>query len=66
MYWLCDVVVDEHYQGMGIGRALVETFIHHEQLKNLFAILISSDSQSLYEKFNFHLVNDYFMRRDAQ
>ena len=64
MFWLCDVVIDERYRGRGIGKALIESILHHGQLKSLFSIIFSSDSQSLYEKYSFHLVNHHFMRRD--
>ncbi|WP_025028017.1 GNAT family N-acetyltransferase [Caldalkalibacillus mannanilyticus] len=66
MYWLCDVYIDERYRGVGIGKKLISTIIHSEELKNLNGILGTLDAHGLYEQYGFIQVQDRFMRRKAQ
>jgi len=61
-YWLCDVVIDKEYRGLGLGKRLIEFIVEHDELKGLMGILSSRDSQELYKKTGFKLSTS-FMRR---
>ena len=64
VYWLADVIVDDDYKKQGIGKALVEVAINHDELKGCFGILATRDAHGLYEQYGFKLVTDKYMRRD--
>ena len=66
VYWLADVIIDSDYQKIGLGKALVEAIVKHEQLKGCFGILGTQDAHKLYEKYGFNLVTDKFMRKAAE
>lgn len=66
VYWIADVIIDSDYRKLGLGKALIETIVNHEQLKNCFGILGTKDAHGLYEKYGFHLVTDRFMRKMAE
>ena len=63
IYWLCDVVIDADYRGIGIGSHLVESIVNDERLVNLRAILASSSHQSFYLKFGFKPQNGFMFKR---
>ncbi len=63
IYWLCDVVVDPQYKGLGIGKKLVESVVTNETLKNLTGILSTNDAHGLYEQYGFKRSGDRFMRK---
>ena len=65
VYWLADVIIDDEYRKLGLGKALMEVIINHELLKGCFAILATRDAHGLYERYGFNLVNDKFMRKDV-
>ncbi|MEG2183029.1 MAG: GNAT family N-acetyltransferase [Oscillospiraceae bacterium] len=65
VYWLADVIIDNNYRGLGLGKALVNAIVNHEKLKGCFGILATSDAHGLYEKYGFNLVNDRYMRKNA-
>ena len=52
-YYLCDVVVDEKYRDLGLGKALVQFITEHELLIQLMGVLGTEDAHGLYEKFGF-------------
>lgn len=56
-YYLCDVVVDETYRGMGLGEALVSYIESLDEYKGLRGVLITRDAHSLYEKFGYQTLN---------
>lgn len=66
VYYLCDVFIDEAYRGRGIGKALVETILQMEPMKNLNGILGTKDAHGLYESYGFVRDPDRFMRRRAK
>lgn len=66
VYWIADVIIDSDYRKLGLGKALIEAIVKHEQLKNCFGILGTQDAHGLYEKYGFGLVNDRFMRKPAE
>ncbi|SFM02147.1 Acetyltransferase (GNAT) family protein [Paenibacillus sp. 1_12] len=65
MYYLCDVFIDEHYRGQGIGKKLVETIVSSEALHGINGVLGTKDAHSLYESYGFNRVADRYMRRAA-
>lgn len=66
VYWLADVIIDNNYRGLGLGKALMEAMVNHEELKGCVGLLATSDAHGLYEKYGFHSVNDRFMRKSAK
>jgi GNAT superfamily N-acetyltransferase len=63
MYWLCDVIIDEEYRGMGIGKKLVECLASSEELDGLMGILGTKDAHGLYAQCGYETIQDRFMRR---
>jgi ribosomal protein S18 acetylase RimI-like enzyme len=52
MIW--DVVIDENYRGLGLGRRLVDTLIHHPKLARVERVyLTTSHQQNFYERLGF-------------
>jgi len=66
VYWLADVIVDHNYRNLGLGKALVEAVVDHEQLKGCFGILATSDAYDLYKQYGFNLVDGKFMRKSVE
>ncbi|MGK7932846.1 MAG: GNAT family N-acetyltransferase [Microcystaceae cyanobacterium] len=50
-----DVIVDEYYQGQGLGNLLMKTIVEHPSLQNVEALLLfcRPDMVSFYEKWGF-------------
>jgi len=54
IYYLCDVFVAEEFRGKGIGKALVEWIVcHEEKLQGVKGLLKTRDAKALYERFGF-------------
>ena len=51
VYWLADVIIDNDYRKLGLGKALVEAIVKHEKVKGCFGILGTKDAHGLYEKY---------------
>lgn len=66
VYWIADVIIDNNYRKLGLGKALVEAITGHELLKGCFGILGTQDAHGLYEKYGFGLVTDRFMRKSQE
>lgn len=62
-YWLCDVIIDDEYQGKGIGKKLIETITTSDDLKDLSGFLGTADAHGLYEQYGFERNADRFMVR---
>ena len=62
-YWLADVVIDEDYRKMGLGKALVEAILTHEALKGCLGALKTEDAHRLYNQYGFKLMTDIFMQK---
>ncbi|MBP3460448.1 MAG: GNAT family N-acetyltransferase [Lachnospiraceae bacterium] len=54
IFYLADVIVDEAYQGKGIGKFLVDTVVNDDKIKGLRGILLTKDAHKLYERFGFN------------
>ena len=63
VYWLADVVIDEDYRGLGLGKALIAEIVNHQSLKGCSGILCTLDAHGLYGKFGFEVIRDTFMRK---
>jgi GNAT superfamily N-acetyltransferase len=66
VYWLADVIIDDDYRKLGLGKALVETVVRHKLLNGCFGILATSDAHGLYEQYGFQLVDGRFMRKPSE
>lgn len=64
-YYLCDVVIDEKYRGVGLGTALVSHIAALPEFSELRGILITKDAHGLYAKFGFKVLNDRVMVKAA-
>lgn len=51
--WIDDVVVDEQYRGLGLGKWMMERITNHEKIKNTKQLLATKDAHGLYEKYGF-------------
>lgn len=60
-YYLCDVIIDNAYQGNGLGEALVSYIENAEEYQGLRGMLITRDAHGLYEKFGYETLNDRAM-----
>ncbi|MCL1846857.1 MAG: GNAT family N-acetyltransferase [Coriobacteriia bacterium] len=61
MYWLGDVIIDDAYRGLGLGKALVEAAVGHESIRGLKGRLETNDAHGLYERFGFRAVEGKYM-----
>lgn len=52
--WLCDVIIDEQYRGLGLSKELMKLVMNHLSSMGLRRIcLATKDAHELYKKFNF-------------
>ena len=63
MYWLADVILDERVRGQGLGKALVDRILRHEQLHGLIGMLATRDAQGLYQRFGFDPIDARYFRK---
>ena len=57
--YVLDVIVDESYQGMGIGQAMMKYILSHPELKDVYQwYLKSSTAQGFYKKVGFTELSD--------
>ncbi|GAB4138254.1 MAG: GNAT family N-acetyltransferase [Bacteroidia bacterium] len=56
--YLCDVIVNEHFRGKGIGKQLMKFIMEHPELQQLRRFMLATrDAHTLYEKFGFRLLS---------
>ena len=60
-YYLCDVIIDQAYQHMGLGTVLVSYIESLPEYDGLRGILITRDAHDLYRKFGYEVLNDRVM-----
>ena len=65
-YYLCDVVVDAGYRGMGLGKALVSHIVSRPEYAGLRGILLTRDAHGLYAKFGFEPAEGRAMTRSPE
>ena len=63
MYWVGDVVIDNNYRGLGLGKALIEAITKHDDLKTLRGILETRDAHGLYSQYGFIRDGEKYMCR---
>lgn len=63
-YYICDVIVDEKYRGLGIGKKLINTIVSDGRFKNLRGLLVTADAHGLYEKYGFSKATDWYMGKE--
>jgi ribosomal protein S18 acetylase RimI-like enzyme len=52
--YVLDVIVDEAYQRMGVGQAMIKYILAHPELKDVYQwFLVSSTARGVYEKVGF-------------
>lgn len=63
-FWLADVIIDERFRGLGLGKALVSFILSQEALQGLTGTLATRDAHTLYERHGFVPVDPkFYMRR---
>jgi GNAT superfamily N-acetyltransferase len=63
-YYICDVVIDEKYKGLGLGKKLVKCLIEHENFgEKMRGMLATKDAHGLYSQCGFIIDDKSFMRR---
>lgn len=51
--WICDVFVDDHRRGQGIGTGLMQTILADSRLAGLKRTLLATSSPDFYAPFGF-------------
>ena len=52
--WLCDVFVEPHARGNGVGKWMIECVLEHPELQEVRrTILATLDAHGLYERYGF-------------
>ncbi|MBD0380831.1 GNAT family N-acetyltransferase [Paenibacillus sedimenti] len=62
--WICDVIVNEEYRGLGLGKWMMACMMKHPDLQQLKMALATKDAHGLYEQYGF--VRKEFMVREQQ
>ena len=52
-WYLCDVIIDPEYRGMGLGKALVSHIASLPEYAGLRGLLLTRDAHGLYAKYGF-------------
>ena len=60
-YYICDVIVDEHYRGMGIGKALLDAIHDNKEVSSLRGILLTHDAHEFYRQYGFQDEENIYM-----
>lgn len=60
-YYICDVIVDEKYRGIGVGKALIKMITDDDKLQNMLGMLLTENAHGLYQQFGFKQVNGTYM-----
>jgi N-acetylglutamate synthase-like GNAT family acetyltransferase len=60
-YYICDVIVDEKYRGIGVGKALIESITTDSKLQDMMGMLLTKNAHGLYQQFGFKQVNGTYM-----
>jgi len=65
-YYICDVIVDPAYRGLGVSKAMLREVMADERFCHLRGLLVTSDAHGLYEKFGFIPANSRHMGKESQ
>lgn len=57
--YIMDVIVDERYRKQGIGQAMIQFILNHQELKDVYQwLLLTKDAHGVYRKVGFNPVAD--------
>ena len=59
--WIADVIIDEAFRGLGLGKFLVQCICEHPDIPGHVLVLRTKDAHGLYERYGFK--RDEFMCR---
>ncbi len=65
-YYICDVIVDEKYRGIGVGKALVEMITTDSRLQKMRGLLLTEKAHGLYQQFGFKQADGIYMGRKIE
>ncbi len=65
-YYICDVIVDEHYRGMGIGKALLDAIHDNKEVSSLRGILATRDAHEFYRRYGFQDGGNIYMGKPRE
>ena len=65
-YYICDVIVDEKYRGIGVGKALVEMITTDSRLQKMRGLLLTQNAHGLYQQFGFKQVDGIYMGKQIE
>ena len=60
-YYICDVIVDEQYRGLGIGKAMLDAIHDNKEVSSLRGILVTRDAHDFYRKYGFNEGGNLYM-----
>ena len=60
-YYICDMIVDEQYRGMQIGKALLDAIHDNNEVSSLRGVLATSDAHEFYRKYGFQDGGNIYM-----
>lgn len=60
---VCDVVIDLHSRGQGLGKQLMAAVVGHPDVKHTISILGTKDAWGFYEQFGYRGVAQPMMQR---
>ena len=60
-YYICDVIVDAHYRGMGIGKSMLDAIHDNKEVSSLRGVLLTRDAHDLYRKYGFQECENVYM-----
>ena len=63
-FYVCDVVVDPAFRGMGVGKALLSRALSDGRYAHLRGLLVTSDAHGLYRQYGFTPANERHMGRE--
>ena len=65
-FWLADVIIDEAYRRLGLGKALIKMVSDYPVLKPLRGALATRDANWLYALYDFIPTDERFMTRPPE
>ncbi|WP_026679037.1 GNAT family N-acetyltransferase [Fictibacillus gelatini] len=51
--WICDVIIDPHHRGKGLGKWLMQYLVEHPDVSGTKMALGTRDAHGLYEQYGF-------------